>query len=244
MGKRSKHDSESESIISDSDSLADEIAPKVKKLHKSKKKIKKHVAKREKRAIRVSDDGDEHHVKKHKHKRKKNKRPEEDGSPVAKKHRKKHVEKKIDEVDIENNASPLEEKQEERDPASDKADAVFENAKNKVDTALLDLERQKALIQAELLRSGNGEYDEVSDLGNDGMPISLNDENGSNETVTLTENQTVKLEKKSNKKKKKKERSRSREKSKSKKQNPTLSQATTQEKKKPSDDFNKTSKSR
>nr|CAB3265192.1 serine/threonine-protein kinase prp4-like [Phallusia mammillata] len=207
MAKNHKHD-QSESEGSDSDSIADEIAPKVKKSHKSKKKHKKH-SKKERKLSKASDDEvDEVQHKKHKHKRKKQKKTEHEVSdddidvPSPKKRKKKEVDS-----ELENRTELIVghvTKQVDKNGSQVSADDEKESS------MLLDLERQKAMIQEALMQEENDQEEdgEVSDQNG-------NQENGITEEMEVEEE--VLSVKKTSKKKKKKDRSRSKERQKSSK---------------------------
>ncbi|XP_039251567.2 serine/threonine-protein kinase PRP4 homolog isoform X1 [Styela clava] len=188
---------------SDSDSLAEEIAPKVKKSHKHKKKHKKRALDHEDPVdgvIEISDDEKSLKSKKHKHKHKK-----------AKKHSSRKRESSSEASDDEQSS-----KKRRKTKSSD--EIIEENGKTEqnastttgFDGALSDLEQQKALLQAALMN--NVEEGEVSDdVQADGAEIEANGEeeaiqdDDDEKTSTKPTKKKKKKDKKDKKKKEKKE---------------------------------------
>lgn len=209
-----KHLSESDVDLTDSDSLADEIAPKVRKSHKSKKKHKKHKSKQEKKKKHDYDieDVSEKSHKKHKHKRKKQKKQdsdEENNGEVSS--------KRIRLLNDENgNCEPALTDQPQHVQNND---TDIKHGEVPISEAIDTLEKQKAMLQAALQDENGFEDGELSTADNyeNGAEDHSNDENNN-------ENDD---DKHVSKKKKKKEKSRSKEekskKSKSKSHKETFS---------------------
>ena len=221
---------------SDSDSLADEIAPKIKKVPKQKK-AKKHKSKHEKKknSRQVDSDSEVSH-KKRKRKKKKHKRSDysdsEDGIPNK---RKRPTDTSSNEdspnSSLGNNRHSviddglMPESNEEADKKlldgilkekiSTSQDYPTDETDGKLgeDVALLSLEEQKAMIQAELMKSGEtGELSEA-DATPDAVVVSSDRENENGETILADEsgeddNAEHEERSKSKKKKKKKDKSR------------------------------------
>ncbi|CAK8698520.1 unnamed protein product [Clavelina lepadiformis] len=231
--KKHQKDADSDASLSDSDSLAEEIAPKVKKAHKTKKKHKKQKGRQEKKHRKsVSDDeiSDKGH-KRHKHKRKKHKADkkfESDNSsavdidvPVKRRRTNSGVQK-FDPEDVtlsqdvvtdyaENGSTTINGVSDEIPPHS------ADEGSHKVE--ICDLERQKELLQAALMQNDALEEGELS--GNEKMEaVEAENIELDKETINCAggdQGNEVEInhsEKRSSKKKKKKERSRSKEKEK------------------------------
>ena len=164
-----QYNSESDNDLSDSDSLADEIAPKIKKLdstadensakvkkvHKNKKKHKKHKVKHEKKKHKddLYDESLEKSHKKHKHKRKKHKKHDSDQEsagesdvPVKRRRMSNDKENGIADDALLNADSSYETK------VTSKS-SVQPDSHKEEEIAIDDLERQKAILEAALMQS-------------------------------------------------------------------------------------------
>merc|ERR1711881_447629 len=196
MGKKLKRKDVSDS---DSDSLADEIAPKIKKVPKQKK-AKKHKSKHEKKkSSKYLDSDDEISHKKRKRKKKKHKRSdasedESDHMPVKRKKDSTVSSDDSPRTSIANNGhsiedtnendgnsntahSPIHEADEDLHPSTPPHENSNGNeSKVDEDDALLSLEEQKALIQAQLMESGDaGEISESDAVADNGAVVVSSD---------------------------------------------------------------------
>ncbi|XP_078494551.1 serine/threonine-protein kinase PRP4 homolog isoform X2 [Ciona intestinalis] len=160
MGIKKKYQSDSEDSGSDSDPIADEIAPKVKKAHKSKKKHKKHHKKKSKSNENDAD------ASRTKHKRKKHKKHdsitvEEDEELPSKRCKTSAI--NLVGYDSDEEVEQLKPQFKETTINLDKnglTESPHEDnnlkEEEKMDDVLKELERQKALLQAQLMDSEVG----------------------------------------------------------------------------------------
>ena len=206
-----RHLSDTDAELTDSDSLADEIAPKVKKSHKAKKKHKKHKSKQEKKKKHDYDDEiTEKSHKKHKHKRKKHKKhgSDNENNDEDDDNNNDVPSKRIRLSSSENgnlDSSKIGEAAQHNDKSVNKnADVENNDEENQISEAIDNLEKQKAMLQAALLQDENGFEDgELSTVENNENGTEIHSEQESNDDASKDRHNS--------KKKKKKEKSRSKE---------------------------------